>query len=72
MPANEKLAPQRASPVDEPLLLLRPRIPASVDTGKTIMTSFNTFAAAALVSPVTLTPVFARARSHSTIPMRTF
>jgi len=61
MLANEKLAPRRASPVDEPLLLLRPRILAFVDTDKTIVTSFNTFAAAALVSPVTLTPVFAQA-----------
>jgi len=61
MSTNEKLAPQRASPVDEPLLLLRPRILASVDTGKTTMTSFKTFAAAALLSAVTLTPVFAQA-----------
>jgi hypothetical protein len=46
MPANEKLALQRARPVDEPpLLLLRPRILASVDTEKTTMISFKTLAA---------------------------
>jgi hypothetical protein len=61
MLANEKLAPQRARPVDEPLFLLRPRILASVDTGKSTMTLFKTLAAATLLSAVTLTPVFAQA-----------
>src|ERR1700730_11894800 len=62
MPANEKLALQRARPVDEPpLLLLRPRILASVDAGKTTMTSFKTLAAAALLLAMTLSPVFAQA-----------
>jgi hypothetical protein len=61
MLANEKLALQRARPVDEPLLLLRPRILASVDTGNTTVTSFETLAAAAFLSAMTLTPVFAQA-----------
>ncbi len=58
---NEKLVPQRARPVDEPFLILRPRILASVDTGKTTMTSSKTLVAAALLSAMTLTPVFAQA-----------
>jgi hypothetical protein len=40
---------------------LRPRILASLDTGRTTMTSFKTLAAAALLSALTATPVFAQA-----------
>jgi BA14K-like protein len=61
MLANDKLAPPRARPVDPPLLLLRPRFLASVETGKTTMASFKALSAAALLSAMTLTPVFAQA-----------
>jgi hypothetical protein len=75
---NEKLTPQRGTPVDEPLLLPRPRIFAFVDKGKATIASFKGLAAAALLSAMTLTPVFAQAATQepgmfaSTIPMRTF
>jgi hypothetical protein len=61
MPANEKPAPPKSTPGDEPLLLLRPRILVSIDIGKTTMTSFKTLVAATLLSTMSLTPVFAQA-----------
>jgi hypothetical protein len=61
MLASEKLAPQRVRPVDKPFLVLRPRILTSFDTGETTMASFKILAAAALLSAMTLTPVFAQA-----------